>query len=64
MVARSYNLERPNYSKGGKTPWHIAQEDHPDTDFSTYVQSTSVIDLDQVVKYELGGQPLPVLPGL
>ena len=58
-----YNLERPNYSKGGKTPWLIAQQDHPDTDFATHMQFTTVIDLDQVFEHRLGGQPLPVLPG-
>ena len=49
-----YNLERPNYSKGGKSPWLIAQQDHPDTDFATHMQFTNVIDLDRVFKYQLG----------
>jgi transposase len=61
-----YNLERPNYSKGGKTPWLIAQQDHPDTDFASTVQFTNVIELGGLlntrINYPLGGQPLPVLP--
>ena len=58
-----YNLERPNYSKGGKTPWFIAQMDHPNSDFSSAVQFTNVVDLRGLSKsYPLGGQPLPVLP--
>jgi hypothetical protein len=53
-----YNLERPNYSKGAKTPWLIIQEDHPNTDFASIVQSIKVIDLDQHLKtILLGGQP-------
>ena len=57
-----YNLERPNFSKKGKTPWLIAQEDHPNTDFATTVQFTNVVDLDQLIEHRLEGQPLPVLP--
>jgi transposase len=63
-----YNLERPNYSKGGKTPWLIAQQDHPNTDLATTVQFINVIELRGLPKdridYPLGGQPLPVLPVL
>ena len=58
-----YNLERPNFSKGAKTPWLIAQQDHPETDFATVAQSISVVDLDCLLRPAiLGGQPLPVLP--
>jgi transposase len=57
-----YNLERPNFSKGIKTPWLIAQQDHPNTDFATVAQSISVVDLDSLLRPFLGGQPLPVLP--
>lgn len=59
-----YNFQRPNFSKGAKTPWLIAQQDHPDTDFATIVQSIGVVDLDQVLRPTLGGQPFPVLPVL
>ena len=60
-----YNLQRPNFSKGVKTPWLIAQEDHQGTDFATVMQSVSVVDLGQLLKPTLlGGQPLPVLPGI
>lgn len=57
-----YNLQRPNFSKGAKTPWLIAQQDHLNTDFATIAQSIGVIDLDQILRPALGGQPLPVLP--
>lgn len=30
-----YNLQRPNFSKGAKTPWLIAQQDHPGTEIAT-----------------------------
>ena len=40
-----YNLERPSFSKGGKTPWFIAQRDHPNTNLVTTVQFTSALDL-------------------
>jgi transposase InsO family protein len=59
-----YNIERPNFSKGAKTPWLIAQQDHPDTDFATIAQSVSVVDLDHLLRTPLGGQPLPVLSEL
>ena len=55
-----YNLVRPNYSKKGKTPWHIAQEDHPHNDFATFAQSVEVIDLD-FNQQASGGQTCPVL---
>lgn len=57
-----YNLQRPNFSKGTKTPWLIAQQDHPDTDAATIIQSISVLDLDECLRTALRGQPLPVLP--
>jgi transposase len=59
---RFYNLERPNYSKGAKTPWLITQQDHPSTDFATIAQSISVVDLDHLLQLRVGGQPLPILP--
>ena len=61
-----YNLERPNYSKGGKTPWLIAQQDHPNTDLASAIQFTKVIELGGLPKARVscpqGGQTLPVLP--
>ena len=58
-----YNLQRPNFSKGAKTPWLIAQNDHPETDLASVLQSISVVDLDHLLKTTvLRGQPLPVLP--
>jgi len=58
-----YNLQRPNFSKGAKTPWLIAQQDHPQSDLATTIQSISVVDLDYLLKTTvLGGQHLPVLP--
>jgi transposase len=57
-----YNLQRPNFSKGAKTPWLIAQQDHIDSDFATRVQFTEVIDLEGILnRAPLGGQTLPVL---
>ena len=56
-----YNLERPNYSKEAKTPWLIAQQDHPDSDATTAIQFTKVIDLDYASRFALGGQAFPVL---
>ena len=43
-----YNLTRPNYSKGAKTPWLIAQEDWPDSDIASKIMLTSVMDLDKL----------------
>ena len=57
-----YNLERPNFSKGRKTPWLIAQEDHPNKDFATSIQFTNVVDLDCLLKAKLGGHQIPVFP--
>lgn len=57
-----YNIERPNSSKGGKTPWLITQQDHPDTDIATVIQLASVVDLDHLLRASPGGQGLPVLP--
>jgi len=57
-----YNLQRPNFSKEKKTPMHIAQEDHSKSNFATVFQSIGVLDLDDLVKLHVRGQPLPVLP--
>lgn len=58
-----YNLVRPNFSKKGKTPWHIAQEDHPNRDFATLAEMVEVIDLEPEMSLATsGGQALPVLP--
>ena len=58
-----YNLVRPNFSKKGKTPWHIAQEDHPNNDFATFAEMVEVIDLEANLNLVTsGGQALPVLP--
>lgn len=43
-----YNLTRPNYSKGAKTPAHIADEDWPDSDLASKIILTSVMDLDKL----------------
>jgi transposase len=59
-----YNLERPNYSKGAKTPWLIAQQDHPNNNLTTAIQFTKVIDLDYASRHALEGQPFPVLSAL
>jgi transposase InsO family protein/transposase-like protein len=59
-----YNLERPNFSKGGKTPRLIAQEDHSKSNFATVFQSIGVLDLDYLVRFHIRGQPLPVLPDI
>ena len=57
-----YNLQRPNWSKKVKTPWLIAQQDHPESDLATTVQFTEVIDLERsLAPVPLGGQTLPVL---
>jgi transposase len=57
-----YNLQRPNFSKGAKTPWLIAQQDHSTSDFGSRVQFTEVIDLEAVFNRAfLGGQTFPVL---
>ena len=58
-----YNLVRPNFSKKGKTPWNIAQEDHPNNDFATLAEMVEVIDLElKMSRATSGGQALPVLP--
>jgi transposase InsO family protein len=63
-----YNLTRPNYSKGAKTPWLIAQEDWPDSDIASKILLTSVMDLDKLnIPSALSvpskvGQPMPVSP--
>ena len=57
-----YNLQRPNFSKEKKTPMHIAQEDHSKSNFATVFQSIGVLDLDDLVRLHVRGQPLPVLP--
>lgn len=57
-----YNLERPNFSKEKKTPWVIAQQDHPELNFASVVQSIGVLDLDYLVGLHIRGQPFPILP--
>lgn len=57
-----YNLQRPNWSKKVKTPWLIAQQDHPETNLATVVQFIEVLDLERsLAPTPLGGQTLPVL---
>jgi len=64
-----YNLKRPNYSKGAKTPALIAQEDWPDCDFSSYATVFPALDLDKlnisltISQYNGKGQTNPVFPG-
>jgi len=63
-----YNLKRPNYSKGAKTPALIAQEDWPDCDFSSYATVFPALDLDKlnisltISQYNGKGQTNPVFP--
>ena len=58
-----YNIQRPNYSKGAKTPWLITQQDHPSVDLASIAQSVNVVDLDHLLRPTCsGGQSLPVLP--
>ena len=64
-----YNLRRPNYSKGAKTPALIAQEDWPDCDFSSFAVVFPTVDLDKLnlsftlSEYHDGGQSKAVFPG-
>lgn len=58
-----YNLIRPNYSKSGKTPWQIIQEDRPHIDPSVLL--FPVIDVDALFRKITGlsgGQGLHELP--
>lgn len=63
-----YNLKRPNYSKGGKTPALIAQEDWPDCDFSSFAVVFPTVDLDKLNisftlnEYNEKGQDKAVFP--
>jgi transposase len=58
-----YNIQRPNYSKGAKTPWLITQQDHPSVDLASIAQFVNVVDLDHLLRPTCsGGQSLPVLP--
>ena len=58
-----YNLQRPNFSKGAKTPWFIAQNDHAESDIATRVQFTNAVDLDRITgPIRSRGQSLPVSP--
>jgi transposase InsO family protein len=64
-----YNLRRPNYSKGAKTPTLIAQQDWPDCDFSSFAVAFPTLDLDKlnislnISQYNGRGQSIPVFPG-
>ena len=58
-----YNVERPNFSKGAKTPWLIAQEDHHNSDIATILEFIGVVDLETLKNRTIaGGQTFPVLP--
>jgi len=58
-----YNLERPNFSKGAKAPWLIAQQDHHNSDIATIIEFINVIDLENKRnRTNAGGQTFPVLP--
>lgn len=59
-----YNLTRPNWSKGAKTPWLIAQQDHPEDDMAYFMSRLPTLDLDAIDKmdYDWEGQTFPVLP--
>ncbi len=56
-----FNMVRPNFSKGGKTPWEIICEDRPD--INPQVLLFPVIDIDELfrVKFSLPlrGQTIP-----
>ena len=56
-----FNLERPNYSKKGKAPWLIAQQDWPDSNLASHAALIATIDLDKISKnsYNLEGQTIP-----
>lgn len=60
-----YNLNRPNWSKGAKTPSLIVQEDHPGSDIDLFMCRLPTLDLDAIDKidYDFEGQSFPVLPG-
>jgi len=63
-----YNLQRPNYSKGAKTPALISQEDWPDCNFSSYAVAFPTLNLDNLnipinlSGYNNRGQTKPVFP--
>jgi len=65
-----YNLKRPNYSKGIKTPALIAQQDWPNCDFSSFFLAFPTLDLDKLnislnlSGYNGEGQTIPVFPVL
>ena len=65
-----YNLHRPNYSKGAKTPMHIAQEDWPDSNFPYIISFFHILDLDNIntfltkSNYHDGGQTIPDFPAV
>jgi len=60
-----FNMLRPNFSKGGKTPWEIISEDRPD--ISPYVLLFPVIDIDALfsIKFSIPqrGQIKPAFAG-
>jgi transposase InsO family protein len=63
-----YNLQRPNYSKGAKTPMLIAEQDWPDCNFASQTVAFPVLDLDNLnidlnlSEYNSKGQSIPVFP--
>jgi len=65
-----YNLKRPNYSKGAKTPFLISQQEFPHSNVTVQAALFKVLDLDKinilltVSGYNKGGQSLPVFPGI
>ena len=63
-----YNVQRPNYSKGAKTPIQIAMEDWPLSNLPEYAALFPSLDLDRlniplnIQEYNRKGQKIPVFP--
>jgi hypothetical protein len=61
-----FNMLRPNFSKGGKTPWEILSEDRPD--ISPDVLLFPVVDIDALFMFKFsmpsGGQITPAFAAL
>ena len=62
-----FNLIRPNYSKGARTPWAIMQEDWVGSNVASKTAMLPTLDLDKIAKpisLESRGQSIPVLSDL
>ena len=60
-----FNMIRPNFSKGTKTPWEIISEDRPD--IATEVLLFPMIDIDALFRFKFSmtqrGQIIPAFAG-